>query len=54
MIRRRLPIEAMISLGKRKFGWGRCRARIVDHEASWIGLGAACMNVHRTFIVKPP
>ena len=54
MIRQRLPIEALISLSKRKFGWGKCRARIPQHEASWIGMGAACMNVHRTFLVRPP
>ncbi|MBI4669910.1 MAG: hypothetical protein HY747_12170 [Elusimicrobia bacterium] len=48
-IRQRLPIEALISLGKRKFGWSRCRARIDEHEASWIGLGAAAMNVHRAY-----
>lgn len=54
MIRQRLPIEALISLGKRKFGWNRCRARIDDHEASWIGLGAAALNVHRAFLAMPP
>lgn len=49
VIRQRLPIEAFISLGKRKFGWAKCRARTPEHEASWIGLGAAAMNAHRAF-----
>lgn len=53
-IRQRLPIEAFISLGKRKFGWNRCRARIARHETSWIGLGAAALNAHRAFIMQPP
>ena len=53
-IRQRLPIEAFISLGKRKFGWNRCRARIAQHETSWIGLGAAALNAHRTFVMQPP
>ncbi|MFH1725589.1 MAG: transposase [Elusimicrobiota bacterium] len=53
-IRQRLPIEAFISLGKRKFGWNRCRARIVEHEASWIGLGAAALNAHRVLLAQPP
>ncbi len=46
MIRQRLIIEARISLVKRKFGWGRCRARIDEHENSWLGLGLAAMNAH--------
>ena len=54
MIRQRLCIEAFISLAKRKFGWDRCRARRPDHEISWIGLGAAALNVHRAFIARPP
>lgn len=54
MIRQRLPIEALISLGKRKFGWNKCRARIAQHETSWIGLGAAALNAHRAFIMQPP
>ncbi|MBI4178855.1 transposase [bacterium] len=53
-IRQRLPIEARISLGKRKFGWGRCRARIDEHETSWIGLGAAALNAHIAFVAQPP
>jgi hypothetical protein len=53
-IRQRLPIEALISLGKRKFGWGKCRARNPDHELAWIGLGAAALNAHRAFLAKPP
>lgn len=54
MIRQRLVIEARISLGKRKFGWNRCRARIAEHESSWIGLGAAAMNAHLAFAAQPP
>lgn len=54
MIRQRLVIEARISLGKRKFGWNRCRARIAEHETSWIGLGAAAMNAHLAFAAQPP
>ena len=54
MIRQRLVIEARISLGKRKFGWNRCRARVAEHETSWIGLGAAAMNAHRAFAAQPP
>lgn len=53
-IRHRLPIEAAISLGKRKFGWGRCLARTTAHEHSWISLGGATLNVHKAFILKPP
>lgn len=53
-IRQRLPIEAFISLGKRKFGWNRCRARIDEHEAAWIGLGAAALNAHRLLLAQPP
>ena len=53
-IRQRLPIEARISLGKRKFGWSRCRARIDEHETSWIGLGAAALNAHLAFVAQPP
>lgn len=53
MIRQRLPIEAMISLAKRKFGWGKCRVRNPDHEFSWIGLGAAALNAHRAFRAPP-
>lgn len=53
-IRQRLPIEARISLGKRKFGWSRCRARIDAHETSWIGLGAAALNAHLAFLAQPP
>lgn len=57
-IRKRLPIEARISLGKRLFGWGKCLARIDSHESSWIGLGGSAMNVHCAFFVerkkKPP
>lgn len=49
-IRQRLPIEARISLGKRCFGWGRCRARNDHHEESWIRLGAAAMNVHLAYM----
>ena len=52
-IRQRLPIEAVISLAKRKFGWGRCRVRNPDHELSWVGLGAAALNAHRAFLVPP-
>jgi len=54
MIRQRLIIEARISLGKRKFGWNKCRARIPEHETSWIGLGAAAMNAHLAFAARPP
>ncbi len=54
MIRQRLLIEAMVSLGKRKFGWNKCRARNPQHEASWIELGCAAMNVHRAFIMGHP
>lgn len=54
MIRQRLVIEARISLGKRKFGWNRCRARVAEHETSWIGLGAAAMNAHLAFAAQPP
>lgn len=54
MIRQRLPIEALISLGKRKFGWDKCRARIAYHETSWIGLGAAALNTHRAFRAQSP
>lgn len=54
MIRQRLVIEARISLGKRKFGWNRCRARVAEHETSWIGLGAAAMNAHLAFAARPP
>lgn len=53
-IRQRLVIEAMISLGKRQFGWNRCRARIPHHQSSWIGLGAAALNAHRSFWVRAP
>jgi len=53
-IRQRLPIEALITLGKRKFGWGKCRARNPDHELVWIGLGAAALNAHRAFLAEPP
>lgn len=53
-IRQRLLIEARISLAKRKFGWGRCRARIDDHESSWIRLGAAAMNAHLAYLRSPP
>lgn len=48
-IRQRLPIEARISLAKRCFGWNCCRARNDAHEASWIALGAAAMNVHLAY-----
>lgn len=48
-IRQRLLIEAKISLFKRKFGGNRCRARIDEHEESWIRLGAASMNAHLAF-----
>lgn len=54
MIRQRLPIEAFISLGKRKFGWGKCLARISHHETSWISLGAAALSAHRAFLMEPP
>lgn len=53
-IRQRLPIEARISLAKRKFGWDRCRAKIPDHEESWIRLQAAAMNVHLAFSARSP
>jgi hypothetical protein len=53
-IRQRLIIEAMISLGKRKFGWNKCRARIPSHQPAWIGLGAAALNAHRYFWVRAP
>jgi hypothetical protein len=53
LIRQRLPVEAFISLAKRKFGWGRCRVRIPEHEASWIHLGAAALNAHRAFRAPP-
>jgi transposase, IS5 family len=53
-IRQRLVIEAMISLGKRKFGWNRCRARNTSHERSWIGLQAASLSAHRTFLMEHP
>lgn len=49
MIRQRLIIEARISLVKRKFGWTRCRARIDEHENSWLGLGMGAMNAHLAF-----
>jgi hypothetical protein len=54
MIRQRLPIEAFISLGKRKFGWNKCLARIPHHENSWISIGAAALSAHRAFLVRPP
>lgn len=54
MIRQRLPIEAFISLGKRKFGWGKCLARTSHHESSWISLGAAALSAHRFFLMEPP
>lgn len=54
MLRQRLAIEAFISLGKRKFGWNKCLARIPEHEFSWIGMGAAAMNAHRAFIMEHP
>ena len=54
MTRQRLAIEAMISLGKRKFGWDRCRAKNEAHEHSRISLGAAAMNAHRAFLAQPP
>lgn len=53
-IRQRLPIEALISLAKRKFGWDKCRVRNPDHELSWVGLGAAALNAHRAFLMPPP
>lgn len=53
-IRRRLPIEATISLGKRKFGWGKCLARTSLHESSWISLGAAALSAHRFLLLEPP
>ena len=53
-IRRRLPIEAFISLGKRKFFWNKCPARIFHHEHSWISLGAAALSAHRAFFVRSP
>lgn len=53
-IRKRLPIEARISLAKRKFGWDRCRAKNPDHEENWICLQAAAMNVHLAFGCRPP
>lgn len=50
----RLPIECRISLGKRKFGWDRCRARNNEHEENWIRLQAAAMNVHLRYLCGPP
>lgn len=54
MINQRLIIEAMISLGKRKFGLNKCRARIKEYEASWIGLGISALNAHRAFRYSSP
>ncbi|MFH1824212.1 MAG: transposase [Candidatus Firestonebacteria bacterium] len=53
-IRGRLPVECRISLGKRKFGWDKCRARNNEHEENWIRLQAAAMNVHLRYICGPP
>lgn len=53
-IRQRLVIEAMISLGKRKLGWNKCRARIPSHQPAWIGMGAAALNAHRIFWIRAP
>lgn len=50
----RQAIEAKISLGKRKFGWGRCLAKNTLHEDSWVSLGAGAMNAHCAFIAQPP
>jgi hypothetical protein len=54
MIHQRLPIEAFISLGKRKFGWNKCLARIPHHENSWISIGAAALSAHRAFFLTCP
>lgn len=54
MIRQRLPIEAFISLGKRKFGWNRCRARNPEYESSWISFAASALNAYKTFWIRPP
>ena len=54
MIRQRLPIEAFISLGKRKFGWNRCRARNPEYESSWISFAAAALNAYQTFWIRSP
>lgn len=53
MARQRLPIEAIISLAKRKFGWNRCRAKNPLHEQYWISLGASAMNAHLVFCKSP-
>lgn len=53
MARQRLPIEARISLAKRKFGWNRCRAKNPLHEPYWIRLGASALNAHLAFRAPP-
>lgn len=53
MSRQRLPIEARISLLKRKFGWNRCRARNPEHESCWIHLNASAMNASLAFGLSP-
>jgi hypothetical protein len=51
MVRRRLPIEAFISLDKRCHGLNRCRARSIPHEPAWIHLGVAAGNAHKAFFL---
>lgn len=51
MVRRRLPIEAFISLDKRCHGLNRCRARTIPHEPAWIHLGVAAGNAHKAFFL---
>ncbi len=51
MVRKRLPIEAFISLVKRCHGLSRCRARTNHHETSWIRLGVAAGNAHKAFFL---
>lgn len=53
MARQRLPIEARISLAKRKFGWNKCRAKNPLHEQHWIRLGTSAMNAHLVFCKSP-
>lgn len=51
MVRRRLPIEAFISLDKRCHGLNRCRARTIPHEPAWIQLGVAAGNARKAFFL---
>lgn len=51
MVRRRLPVEANISLVKRCHGLRRCLARNIQHEPSWIAGGVAGGNAHKAFFL---